>query len=93
MQIPIEIIHYLNYAKELGFIPEWDQIQLNQNHEAFKKDKFYLKRKWTDLPGLLAYRSAFIAYLGYFSPLANFLHKVLYLFRKPFYDYDRYVIK
>jgi len=93
MQIPLEKIPHLNYARRQGYIPEWDQIQLSQSLEPFKKEKFYLKREWTDLPGVLAYNSAFIAYLGYFSPLAKLLHKILYLFREPFYDYQKHAIK
>ena len=48
---------------------------------------FYLKRRWTDYPGLWAFKSRSLAYLAYRSPLAGFLHWLLYLFRTPFYDY------
>ncbi len=93
MQIQLESIPHLRYAKKLGIIPDLQDIHLNQGLGSFKKEKFYLKRKWTDIPGLLAYNSPIIAYLGYFSPLADLLHKVLYWFREPFYDYKKYVIK
>jgi hypothetical protein len=29
-----------------------------------------------------------VANLAYFSPLAKLLHRLLYLFREPFYDYS-----
>ena len=93
MQIPLESIPHLNYAKERGLVPDLDQIDRNQSLSAFKKEKFYLQREWTDIPGLITYRSPFFAYLGYFSPLADILHKILYVFRRPFYDYDKHVIK
>jgi hypothetical protein len=52
------------------------------------KERFYLKRAWTDYPGLWAFHSPALSYLAYFSPLVGVLHRMLYLFRKPFYDYD-----
>ena len=92
MQIPLDQIPHLSYADRMGLIPSMDEITLNDDLVKFRKDRFYLKRKWTDLPGVLAYHSPLIAYLGYFSPLAHILHRILYLFREPFYDYDEYVI-
>ena len=53
------------------------------------KEKFFLKRAWTDLPGLACFNNAFLAWLGYHSPLAGFAHWLLYLFREPFYAYDK----
>jgi uncharacterized protein (DUF362 family) len=93
MQIPLESIPHLRYAKSRGWVPDREEITTNCDISPFIKEKFYLKRKLTDLPGLLAYRSPFIAYLGYFSPIANLLHKLLYIVREPFYDYDKYVIR
>jgi uncharacterized protein (DUF362 family) len=63
-------------------------LELSQDHSKFIGPRFYLKREWTDYPGLLCFRSPFLSYVAYFSPLAGFLHKLLYVFRKPFYDYD-----
>ena len=90
MGIPLKNVAHLHYAEQQGMIPKYDDISLNQNIELFKKQKFYLHRKWTDLPGLIAFNSSFIAYLAYFSPLAGFLHKLLYLVRKPLYDYEKH---
>ncbi|HEY3310230.1 MAG TPA: DUF362 domain-containing protein [Anaerolineales bacterium] len=90
MQVPMNSVPHLRYAEQQGMVPPMDQIILNQGIESFTKERFYLRRKWTDLPGLIAFNSPFIAWLGYFSPLAGFLHKLLYLFRKPLYDYDKY---
>lgn len=66
-----------------------ENVTLNRDHTPFiAKSPFYLKRAWTDYPGLFTFNSRAIAYLGYQSPLAGLLHSLLYLFREPFYDYD-----
>ena len=62
--------------------------ELNQDWASFVGPQFYLKRAWTDYPGLWAFHSTILSYLAYFSPLAGLLHRLLYLFRKPFYNYD-----
>ncbi len=62
------------------------QIDFNRDYRDFVcKESFHLKRKWTDYPGLLAFNSRLAAYVGYESPLAAGLHKLLYKFRKCFY--------
>jgi uncharacterized protein (DUF362 family) len=65
-----------------------ERARMNQDVEPFMGPAFYLRRQWTDYPGLLCFKSALLSYLGYFSPLAGPLHKLLYVFRKPFYDYS-----
>lgn len=90
MNIRYRSIDHLRYAEKLGWIPPRNQITINQPLKPFIGPKFILKRKWTDYPGLLAFNNAFLAYLAYFSPLADILHKILYLFREPFYDYDKH---
>lgn len=90
MQIPLENIRHLKHAQRLGFIPERTQIQVNCDLRPFIKNNFILKRNGSDLPGFLAFRSSIISYLAYFSPLADLLHKILYIFREPFYDYEKY---
>lgn len=89
MQVPLDRIRHLRYAQAHGLIPALDAISLSQDLRPFLGEKFVLRRKWTDIPGLLAFRSPFLAYLGYFSPLAGLLHRLLYLFREPFYHYTR----
>lgn len=89
MQIPLERIRHLRYIRAMGYIPERDRIQVNRDIKPFQRTPFYLRRNWTDYPGYLAFHSSFLAYLAYFSPLADLLHRMLYLFREPFYDYQR----
>ena len=89
MQISIEKVPHLKYAKEMGFIPDFGEIELNQPIQPFIKEKFVLRREWTDYPGFLAFHNPFLAYLAYFSPLAELLHRLLYLFREPFYEYKK----
>jgi hypothetical protein len=66
-----------------AFIPP----RTNRDPDSFQSVTFYLRRNLTDLPGWLAFRLPWFAWLAYFSPAAGLLHRILYLFRKPFYDY------
>jgi uncharacterized protein (DUF362 family) len=87
MGIPMQRVGHLRYAERRGAIPRWADIDVNQSLAPFRAEPFHLRRKWTDYPGLFAFHNRALAYLAYFSPLASFLHKLLYLFREPFYDY------
>src|SRR6266436_2403075 len=78
-------IPYLNYILKKGGISSLEGVQFNQDHRAFIKERFYVSRDWTDLPGVLTFNSRFLAYVGYESPLAKPLHWLLYFFREPFY--------
>lgn len=78
-------IPYLRYAFEREGIKSLEGVELNRDYRDFKKDKFFLKRDWTDYPGLLTFNSRFLAYLGYESILAKPAHWLLYRFREPFY--------
>ncbi len=89
MQIDEERVAYLRYFKSRGWWTPWEDIRVNEDLARFQKEKFYLVRKWTDYPGLICFNSAFLAWLGYHSPLAGFAHWLLYLFREPFYEYDK----
>lgn len=88
MQIDPLRIYYLRYLENEESLPNMQEIVFSQDYRSFIKEKFYLRRLWTDYPGLMAFRSPSLAYLGYKSPLADFFHWLLYLFRKPFYDYE-----
>ena len=81
-------IHHLRHFQRRGWWCEFSEIRLRPDWERFRKTKFYLRRKWTDLPGLLCFNNSFLAWLGYRSPLAGIAHRLLYLVREPFYDYD-----
>jgi uncharacterized protein (DUF362 family) len=87
MQIDPSSIHYLRFVGQEGALSGVEHIEFSQDWREFVRDKFYLKRQWTDYPGLLAFRSRLVAYFAYYSPAAGFLHRMLYLFRQPFYDY------
>lgn len=89
MQISLDKVAHLKYAKKLGYVPDFCDIEINQDIQEFLKEKFFLKRAWTDLPGVLAFNHAFWAYVAYHSPIAGILHKMLYLFREPFYEYGK----
>jgi uncharacterized protein (DUF362 family) len=88
MQLDPKDIYYLRYVSKEEAGPSFDRMQFSQDYQPFVKTKFYRKLLWTDYPGYLAFRSFALAYLAYYSPLSDFLHKLVYLFRKPFYDYE-----
>jgi uncharacterized protein (DUF362 family) len=87
MQIDERRVEHLQYFRKQGWWSPWQQVSVPENWESLKREKFYLKRRWTDLPGLACFRNPFLAWLGYRSPLAGFAHWLLYLFREPFYNY------
>ncbi len=89
MQIDEARVKYLQYFRSRGWWCEFEKIALNCDITRFQKEKFYLVRKWTDYPGLICFNNAFLAWLGYHSPLAGFAHWLLYLFREPFYEYGK----
>ena len=89
MQIDEARVKYLQYFRSRGWWSEFADIQLNDDIARYQKERFYLVRKWTDYPGLICFNNAFLAWLGYHSPLAGFAHWLLYLFREPFYEYDK----
>jgi uncharacterized protein (DUF362 family) len=88
MQINPRKIYYLRYRDREENSIGIEDITFSQDWRPFVREKFFLVRKWTDYPGLLAFRSRFWAYVAYYSPISGILHKLLYLFREPFYDYE-----
>jgi uncharacterized protein (DUF362 family) len=88
MQVPEDEVGYLRHFRQGGWWPGWDDTARNTDFAPFLRERFHLERRWTDLPGAACFNSSTLAWLGYHSPLAGPLHKLLYLFRKPFYDYD-----
>ena len=89
MQVQLERIRHLRLAKRRGLVPDLDEIEMNVETEQFIGPKFFLKRKWTDYPGYLAFNNRALAHIAYFSRLADPLHRLLYRFRDPFYDYQQ----
>jgi hypothetical protein len=87
MQVDPRNILYLRHREREEAFHEHEEITYNQDWKPFVREKFYLARKWTDYPGLIAFHSRFWAYVAYHSPLSSLLHKLLYMFRKPLYDY------
>ncbi len=87
MQIDEERVSYLRHFRSRGWWCPFEEIRINDDIAKFQRKPFFLTRKWTDYPGLACFNSAFLAWLGYHSPLAGFAHWLLYLFREPFYKY------
>jgi len=88
MGMDLKKIPYLKYIFEKEKIDSIVDIEFNTDYKKFKSTQFYLKRKWTDYPGYLAFHSSLLSYLAYQSPLAGLLHKLLYIFRDRFYNYE-----
>jgi uncharacterized protein (DUF362 family) len=87
MGVPLEKVGHLRYAESQGLIPTLDEIELNTELEPFRGPVFYLRRDWTDLPGLMAFQNSALAHIAYFSRWSALLHRLLYKFREPFYAY------
>jgi uncharacterized protein (DUF362 family) len=89
MQLNPLKISYLHYALKREGITSFSSLQFNTDYRQFRSPvRFYLKRSWTDYPGFFAFHSRMLAHVGYESVLAPALHRLLYLFREPFYDYN-----
>lgn len=78
-------IPHLRYAFRRESIKSIEGVEFSRDYMDFKKDKFFLRRQWTDYPGLLTFHSRLLAYIGYESILAHPSHWLLYRFREPFY--------
>jgi uncharacterized protein (DUF362 family) len=89
MRVRLESVSHLRYASAMGLVPDLDQIELNTALDPYIGPRFSVERVWTDYPGYLAFRSPALAHLAYFSRWAEPLHRLLYRFREPFYDYSR----
>jgi uncharacterized protein (DUF362 family) len=85
MGIQPSTVGYLRKIFAWEKISSTERMEFSQDWRPFVNDGFYLRRAWTDYPGLFTFKSRFLAYVGYESPLATVLHKLLYLFREPFY--------
>lgn len=85
MGVDWRAVPYLRYAFKREGIVSARGIESNADFGDYRTSEFYLKRKWTDLPGLLTFNSRALAYIGYESLLAKPLHWLLYRFREPFY--------
>jgi len=81
-------LHYLRPFRRHGWWTEIEDVEINTDLAPFRKETFYLARKWTDMPGVACFRHPALAWLGYHSPVAGLAHRILYLFREPLYDYD-----
>jgi uncharacterized protein (DUF362 family) len=85
MGLDYRTVPYLRFIFEREKMSASDDVVVNTDYRLFKKEQFFLRREWTDYPGLSAFRSRCLAYVAYESPLASSLHWLLYRFREPFY--------
>ncbi|HEY6185852.1 MAG TPA: DUF362 domain-containing protein [Terriglobales bacterium] len=78
-------IPHLRHAFRKERIENFNAVKFNTDCKQFVNREFYLKRDWTDYPGVFTFNSRLLAYIGYESWLAKPLHWLLYRFREPFY--------
>jgi uncharacterized protein (DUF362 family) len=81
-------VSHLRSFRERGWWGPLGAVRVNRDLAPFARGTFHLRRAWTDLPGLACFNSAALAWVGYHSPIAGLLHRLLYVFRNPFYDYE-----
>ena len=80
-------VNFIRFYNDNENLPALEKYEFNQDYRRFIGPKFYLKREFWDYPGYFTFRSSFLSYLAYHSPLSDILHKCLYLFREKFYDH------
>jgi uncharacterized protein (DUF362 family) len=80
-------VPHLSHAAEHQGLPDLEKIRCNTDFSSFIGQRFYLRRDFWDWPGYLAFRHATINWLCFRSPLAGLLHRLMYVFRREFYDY------
>jgi uncharacterized protein (DUF362 family) len=85
MGINYRDVPYLNRILTAERMDSLADVEFNADFRQFGKERFFLKREWTDYPGVLTFNSRFLAYVGYESVAARPLHWLLYKFREPFY--------
>lgn len=86
LRIDYKKVPYLRYIFHEEGIDNLSKVEFNQDYRPFvSPEPFYLKREWTDYPGVMTFNSRILAYIGYHSVLAKPLHWLLYRFREPFY--------
>lgn len=85
MGVDYRRIPHLKHAFRKENIHSLNGVTFNTDHKPFVSQEFYLKRAWTDYPGVLTFNSRTLAYVGYESLFARPLHWLLYRFREPFY--------
>ncbi len=87
MRVDERAVAHLQRFRQRGWWAAEDEARVEGDLSSLTRNKFYLVREWTDYPGVLCFHNRFLAWLGYHSPIAGLAHRLLYLFRKPLYDY------
>jgi uncharacterized protein (DUF362 family) len=87
MRLDHRRIGYLRHFARRHPLPPREAFVLQGSPASLAGPRFHLRRDWLDYPGWLAFRSPALAWLAYHSPLADVLHKGLYLFREKFYEH------
>jgi uncharacterized protein (DUF362 family) len=72
-------VGHIEEARRQGMVPgSLEGVEFNTDWRSFRSDRFYLKRTLQNYIALAGFRSRFITWLGYQSPLAGPIHLGLY---------------
>ncbi len=82
MQIPMERVQHLMYAKQLGLIPNRAECEVDGKFAQFVDERFYLKRHFWNRLAKLTWYSKKLNHFVYFSDASTMLHKLMYSIRK-----------
>lgn len=82
MKIDLKGIDHYKRSFNEGLVPDEKQILLNKDYKKYVSERFYLKREFWNYPAMLAWKHPWINHFFYESFAADFMHKVMYTFRK-----------
>jgi uncharacterized protein (DUF362 family) len=72
-------VGHIEEARRLEVVPaSLESVEFNTDWRTFRTDRFFLKRTLQNYIALAGFRSRFITWMGYESPLARPLHLALY---------------
>lgn len=78
MGLDIEKVHYLMHARKLGILPDWSEIEFNQDLNKFCTHDFYLRRSIRNRVVAYAFDRPWAIHLLWDSWFADIFHKILY---------------
>lgn len=82
MRVDLRKIQHYKKVFKMGLVPDGEEIQINQDISEFVSNKYYLKRDFWNYIALIAWKHPWINHFFYESFAADFLHKIMYTFRK-----------
>lgn len=76
-------ISHINAAKKAGIIPKSiDEIEFNTDWAKYKMNDFFLKRTIQNYLALFCFKSRFMTWVAYESPVSGLIHRILYAIKE-----------